>query len=568
MATALVTQIAYAVQTLFDPAGTAGRLVDLGKLANYGLLTNFTPGYLFTAGVNGAWYDPSDFSTMFQDAAGTTPVTAVGQPVGLMLDKSKGLVLGSELVTNGDFGNGTTRWSESGTGEWDISGGKAYCTAGTGDGKLTQTSAFSTNKWFQISFDLEYTSGLLQVQNDGYFNIVQFPSGSTSGKKTAIFPSGNGSTLSFRQVGFVGSIDNISVRELPGNHAFNPSGNSANFPVLSARYNLLTNTEDFSDAVWIIRRATVTTNNATAPNGTVTACTMTATSNFGSVLQSFTSVVGVNYTPAIYIKRRTGTGAVAMWNAAGTIVDITASVGSDWTRVTVPAAAATATTAYFYLRLAVSGDAVDIWGADLRVSNDALNQPAYQRVNTASDYDTVGFKPYLAFNGTDQWLQTNSIDFTYGDKMFVSAGVRKLSDAATGILAELSTGSNVNNGSFHLVAPATVTTSDIAFFSRGTIRTSALASGYSAPITGVLSGIGNISGDQAILRVNGTQAAIDATDQGTGNYGNYPLYIGARAGSSIWFNGRLYGLVVAGKAASASEIASTEAYLNQKTGAY
>ena len=57
-------------------------------------------------------------------------------------------------------------------------------------------------------------------------------------------------------------------------------------------------------------------------------------------------------------------------------------------------------------------------------------------------------------------------------------------------------------------------------------------------------------------------------DLGTGNYGNYPMYIGARAGTSLWFNGRLYGLVVAGKAASVSEIASTEAWLNQKTGAY
>lgn len=41
-----------------------------------------------TLGAQGAYYDPSDFSTLFQDAAGTTPVTAVGQPVGLMKDKS------------------------------------------------------------------------------------------------------------------------------------------------------------------------------------------------------------------------------------------------------------------------------------------------------------------------------------------------------------------------------------------------------------------------------------------------------------------------------------------------
>lgn len=34
------------------------------------------------------WYDPSDLSTLFQDSAGTVPVTVPGQPVGRMLDKS------------------------------------------------------------------------------------------------------------------------------------------------------------------------------------------------------------------------------------------------------------------------------------------------------------------------------------------------------------------------------------------------------------------------------------------------------------------------------------------------
>ena len=43
---------------------------------------------LFANSEQGAWYDPSDLSTMFQDSAGTTPVTADGQPVGLILDKS------------------------------------------------------------------------------------------------------------------------------------------------------------------------------------------------------------------------------------------------------------------------------------------------------------------------------------------------------------------------------------------------------------------------------------------------------------------------------------------------
>ena len=48
----------------------------------------FNPLSLFAAGEQGVWYDPSDMSTLFQDAAGTIPVTAAGQPVGLMRDKS------------------------------------------------------------------------------------------------------------------------------------------------------------------------------------------------------------------------------------------------------------------------------------------------------------------------------------------------------------------------------------------------------------------------------------------------------------------------------------------------
>jgi hypothetical protein len=48
----------------------------------------FSPASLFASGEQGAWYDPSDFSTMFQDSAGTTPVTAAGQTVGRINDKS------------------------------------------------------------------------------------------------------------------------------------------------------------------------------------------------------------------------------------------------------------------------------------------------------------------------------------------------------------------------------------------------------------------------------------------------------------------------------------------------
>jgi hypothetical protein len=66
--------------------------LGVGLLASTSLSTRnragFSPASLFAAGEQGGWYDPSDLSTLFQDSAGTTPVTTPGQSVGLMLDKS------------------------------------------------------------------------------------------------------------------------------------------------------------------------------------------------------------------------------------------------------------------------------------------------------------------------------------------------------------------------------------------------------------------------------------------------------------------------------------------------
>lgn len=49
---------------------------------------SLNPLSLFAAGANGAWYDPSDLSNLWQDTAATTPVVADGDLVRRMDDKS------------------------------------------------------------------------------------------------------------------------------------------------------------------------------------------------------------------------------------------------------------------------------------------------------------------------------------------------------------------------------------------------------------------------------------------------------------------------------------------------
>jgi len=59
----------------------------------------FNPEDLFFLGEKGAYYSPGDISTLFQDAAGTTAVTADGDPVGLAVDKSGNAVNAAQSVS-------------------------------------------------------------------------------------------------------------------------------------------------------------------------------------------------------------------------------------------------------------------------------------------------------------------------------------------------------------------------------------------------------------------------------------------------------------------------------------
>src|SRR5690606_22013677 len=146
------------------------------------------------------------------------------------------------------------------------------------------------------------------------------------------------------------------------------------------------------------------------------------------------------------------------------------------------------------------------WGADLRLTSDAaLDQPAYQRVNTSTDYDTQNFIHYLKFDGTDDSLQTPSIDFSGVDKMTVWAGVTKLSDAATGIVCELGNGSDTN--SFYLAAPGTAA-SNYQVEVEGTGGSTSRYAPYAAPISSLLtlllSSVGSGASEMIVAHVDGS----------------------------------------------------------------
>ncbi len=205
------------------------------------------------------------------------------------------------------------------------------------------------------------------------------------------------------------------------------------------------------------------------------------------------------------------------------------------------------------------------------------------RGNHASQSDTAkspvlrqdaNSKYYLEFDGVDDSLATAAIDFTATDKISLFNGVRKESNA-TQLIAELSVNAEANNGAFHI---GTYSIPDnYILLLRGSLTTN----GYSVttfvqPITNVISCnfdlTGTTTATEIFPRVNAvvpTKSTLGGgTNAGVGPFGNYPLYIGARAGSSFRFVGRIYSLIVRGALSTTQEITDTETWVNSKTGAY
>lgn len=174
---------------------------------------------------------------------------------------------------------------------------------------------------------------------------------------------------------------------------------------------------------------------------------------------------------------------------------------------------------------------------------------------------------YLEFDGTDDFLQTNNIDFTATDKVSLFAGVRKLSDVSAAILLELSADLNANTGSFYLASPLNPTTKSFAFMAKGTLSngTTALSTNNAAPYSAVITAKGNIAASSISLRSNGV-SFNGSVALGAGNYRNHPLYIGRRGGTSLPFIGHIYGLIGIGKLTSDNETVAIEKELAKRTG--
>jgi len=404
---------------------------------------------------NGAWFDPSDLSTLFQDATGTIPVTAVEQPVGKMLDKS-----------------------------------------------------------------------------------------------------GN------------------------GNHA--TQSVTASQPTLSARYNLLTKTEDFSNAVWakefggVGSTPVVTQNYATAPDGTMTATRIvyalnggTAIADYSRVYQKVTLSANTQTSLGVWVKSANGQTKDISISMTGSDLKVV-SVGVDWVFVSNNMIRSDAN---YQLRFELRGtfgtsDSADIliWHPDLRIGT---TSGPYQRVNTATDYDTDEryFKKYLRFDGVDDYLNLPFMNLYDGGAASIICARDAVSQSNdTYIISERST-TDADPKYFPSRQLANEGNMD-AYISddAGTAVLDTVGSPFSGVANAVIRSIVD-SGNNLKLFKNDVLAANDNyTRSGTLTLNNTTIGASISTTTSNYASMKLYGLIITKSALTDEQRTKCERNLSRKAG--
>ena len=405
---------------------------------------------------NGAWFDPSDMSTLYQDAAGTIPVTAVEQPVGKMLDKSG-------------------------------------------------------NNWH--------------------------------------------------------ATQNIT----------------ASRPTLSARYNMLTKTEDFSDAVWSVYAqgtgsVPIKTNNyGIAPDGSQTAGRIQLSLNGGNtnsdrsdIYTGVSTVAGMAYSIDVWFKTADNTTKTIALNFnffGGENVIIT----GVWQKFTVSLSSAIDT--YRFMRFGLRGGSNTSDSADILIWHPqqvvGLSAGPYQRVNTATDYDTDPryFPKYLRFDGVDDYLNLPYMGLYVAGSASVVTTMSSLGYGGTAdVVAERSTSLVLPVYTLLAIPSASINSGGYIRNDSGSVLINSIASSGEIISPLVIKTIID-SGSSIKKYINSNNADTDNYVR-TGTLSLTTTTIGASnlTSAANFLTGKLYSLIITKSALTDYQRVACERYLGRKSG--
>lgn len=157
--------------------------------------TLFSPTELFSSSEKGVWYDPSDITTLFQDAAGTIPVVSHGDPVGRVEDKSGN---GHHLTQTTDANRPTYHIGSTGA--------KSLLFDGTNDSLVNGTLDLTTTNVTSI-----FTSFQKLTQAAAGTLFVHGANFTTAGSFELLAPTGANTTTLLGGMSTAGSTNFIAV---------------------------------------------------------------------------------------------------------------------------------------------------------------------------------------------------------------------------------------------------------------------------------------------------------------------------------------------------------------------
>lgn len=191
---------------------------------------------------------------------------------------------------------------------------------------------------------------------------------------------------------------------------FDPvTGAGLGLSVWGARTNMVTYSNDFSNASWAVATNLSKAYTVADPMGGTTATTLTATSADAMFGRTVTGTIGNIHTTSFWIRRRTGSGPISLFAGPNAGIPITSQISTTWTRISGTGTAIADTTVRCYVRITTSGDAVDIWNGQLEVGASASPYTATTTVAVTAPADVA----VLSGTNFSKWYRQSEGTFVY-----------------------------------------------------------------------------------------------------------------------------------------------------------
>ena len=285
------------------------------------------------------------------------------------------VVTGSDIVTNGDFSNGTTDWTlQNG---WSLgSNDVEFNTSVSQYRKIFQENFLNIGSHYKLTFEIKSISSG-SISNFGYSGSFD-----TIGVKSQIFTAIYDDLYLEPTGDAVLTIDNVKVEEVTRNNVPRIDYTGGGCPHILAepqRTNLVTYSEDLSQ--WTLANGTLTPNATVSPDGTQNAGRVVFNNTGVDLKRTVTVVAGQTYTISFYIKLESGAGLQGRFydNSNGANIeyyDYTSQIqGTQWSKVTRSVTAPSGCTEMQIWLIANSSSLVtaSFWGAQFELGSYATS---------------------------------------------------------------------------------------------------------------------------------------------------------------------------------------------------